>query len=90
MFLKEIDVVDDGVCSPCREWKASKLPFRGSFENADEVGDIIYSDMAGKLPISFADRYQYKTNLRMIILGKKCCFYAAQEPVTPSFYGFPS
>jgi GAG-pre-integrase domain len=56
---KRIDVVDDGVCSPCREGKATKLPFRGSFEHADEVGDIIHSDMAGKLPVSFPDRYQY-------------------------------
>jgi hypothetical protein len=58
---KEIDVVDDGVCCPCREGKATKLPFRGSFEHADEVGDIIHSDMTGKLPISFPDRYQYMT-----------------------------
>jgi hypothetical protein len=50
---KNIDVVDGGVCSPCREEKAAKLPFRGSFEHADEVGDIIHSDMAGKLHISF-------------------------------------
>jgi hypothetical protein len=61
MFLKKIDVVDGGVCSPCREGKATKLPFRGSFEHADEVGNIIHSDMAGKFPISFPDRYQYMT-----------------------------
>jgi hypothetical protein len=54
-------VVDDGVCSSCREGKATKLPFRGSFEHTDEVGDIIHSDMAGKLPISFPDSYQYIT-----------------------------
>jgi hypothetical protein len=58
---KKIDVVDDGVCSPCCEGKATKLPFRGSFEHADEVGDTIHSDMAEKLPISFPDRYQYIT-----------------------------
>jgi hypothetical protein len=58
---KIFDVVDDGVCSPCCEGTATKLPFRGSFEHADEVGDIIHSDMAGKLPISFPDRYQYIT-----------------------------
>jgi hypothetical protein len=55
---------DDGVCSPCCERKATKLPFRGNFENADEVGevgDMIHSDMAGKLPVSFPDRYQYIT-----------------------------
>jgi hypothetical protein len=34
---------------------------RGSCEHADEVGDIIHSDMAGKLPTSFSDRYQYIT-----------------------------
>jgi GAG-pre-integrase domain len=56
---KNIDVVDDGVCSPCREGKATKLPFRCCFEHADEVGDMIHSEMAGKLPISFPDRYQY-------------------------------
>jgi GAG-pre-integrase domain len=55
------DVVDDGVCSPCREGKATKLPFRGSFEHADEVGDMIHSDMTGKLHISFPDRYKYMT-----------------------------
>jgi GAG-pre-integrase domain len=37
---KEFDVVDDGVCSPCREGKAFKLPFRDCFEHADEVGDM--------------------------------------------------
>jgi GAG-pre-integrase domain len=37
-FPKEIDVVDDGVCSTCREGKATKLPFRRSFEHADDVG----------------------------------------------------
>jgi hypothetical protein len=52
------DVVDDGVCSPCREGKATKLPFRGNFEHADKVGEIIYCDMAGKLPVSFPDRFQ--------------------------------
>jgi hypothetical protein len=56
---KTFDVVDDGVCCPCREVEATKLPFRGSFEHADEVGDRIRSDMAGKLPTSFPDRYQY-------------------------------
>jgi hypothetical protein len=59
--LKKIDVVDDGVPSLCRERKATKLPLRGSFEHAHEVGDIIHSDMAGKLSISFPDRYQYMT-----------------------------
>jgi hypothetical protein len=51
------DVVDDGVCSPCREGRHTKLPFRGNFEHADEVGDIIHCDMAGRLPISLPDRY---------------------------------
>jgi hypothetical protein len=55
------DVVRNGICSPCREGKATKLPFRGSIEHADEVEDIIHSDMAGKHPISFPDRYQYIT-----------------------------
>jgi hypothetical protein len=55
------DMVDDGVCSLCREGRATKLPFRGSLEHGDEVGDIIHSDTAGKLPISFPDRYQYIT-----------------------------
>jgi hypothetical protein len=41
--------------------KLPNLPFRGSFEHADEVGDTIHSDMAGKIPISFPDRYQYMT-----------------------------
>jgi hypothetical protein len=53
------DVVDDGVCSPCREGKATKVPFRGSFEHTDKVGEIIHSDLAGKLPVSFPGRYQY-------------------------------
>jgi GAG-pre-integrase domain len=55
------DVVDDGACSPCREGKATKLPFRDNFEHAGKVGEIIQSDMAGKLPVSFPDRYQYIT-----------------------------
>jgi hypothetical protein len=55
------EVVDDGVCSPCREGKATKLPFRDNFEHTDKVGEIIHSDMAGKLPVSFPDRYQCKT-----------------------------
>jgi hypothetical protein len=54
-------VVDDGVCSPCWEGKAAKMPFRGNFEHADEVGEVIHSGMAGKLPDSFPDRYQYIT-----------------------------
>jgi hypothetical protein len=58
---KTFDVVHDGVCSPCREGKATKSPFRDSFKHAVEVGDTIHSDMAGKLPISFPDRYQYIT-----------------------------
>jgi hypothetical protein len=53
------DVVDDGVCSPCREGNATKLAFRDNFEHADNVCEIIHSDMAGKLPVSFPDRYQY-------------------------------
>jgi GAG-pre-integrase domain len=63
---KNIDVVDDGVCFPCREGKATTLLFRGRFEYADEVGDIIHCDMGGKLPIAsyfFPGRYQYITTL---------------------------
>jgi GAG-pre-integrase domain len=68
------DVVDDGVCSPCREGKDTKLPFRGNFEHADEVGEIIHSNPAGNLPVSFPDRYQYMTtftddNSRHISVG---------------------
>jgi hypothetical protein len=57
-------VGDDGVCSPCCEMKATKLLSRDNFENADEVGevgDMIHSDMAGKLPVSCPDRHQYIT-----------------------------
>jgi hypothetical protein len=85
------DVADDGVCSPYREGKATKLPFRGNFEHADKIGEIIHSDMAGKLPVSFPDRCQYISNFTDDNSRHACkrCFYAAQEPVTPSFYGFP-
>jgi hypothetical protein len=55
------DAVDDGVFPPCLEGKTTKLPFRGMFEHADEVGEIIHSDMAGNLPVSFPDRHQYVT-----------------------------
>jgi hypothetical protein len=41
--------------------KATKLPFGSSFEHADELGDTIHGDTAGKLPISFPDRHQYVT-----------------------------
>jgi GAG-pre-integrase domain len=85
------DVVDDGVCSPCCEGKATKLPFRGSFEHADEVGDIIHSDMAGKLPISFPVRYQYITNFtddnsRHISVA----FMQRKSQLPQAFYGFQS
>jgi hypothetical protein len=53
------DVVDGGVCSPCWEGKAAKMPFRGNCEHADDVSEVIHSDMAGKVPVSFPDRYQY-------------------------------
>jgi hypothetical protein len=52
-------VIDDAVCSPFREGKATKSSFPCSFEHADEVGDTIPSDLAGKLPVSFPDRYQH-------------------------------
>jgi hypothetical protein len=58
---KKIDVVGDGFAPRVVKGKATKLPFRSNFEHADELGDIIHSDMAGKLPISFPDRHQYIT-----------------------------
>jgi hypothetical protein len=61
MFLKELMWSMTGFAPRVVKGKATKLPFRGSFEHPDEVGDIIHSDMAGKLPISFSDRYQYIT-----------------------------
>jgi hypothetical protein len=38
-----------------------QIPFRDNFEHVDEVGEIIRSDVAGKLPVSFPGRYQYIT-----------------------------
>jgi hypothetical protein len=59
MFLNFLMWSTTGFCSPCREGKATKLPFRGNFEHADKVGEIIHSDKAGELPVSFPDHYQY-------------------------------
>jgi hypothetical protein len=50
-----------------RESYQIALP-RHSFEHADEVGDVIPSDIAGKLPVSFPDRYQHVATIWMIIL----------------------
>jgi hypothetical protein len=73
------DVVHNGICSPCHEGKATKLPFRGNFEHADEVGEIIDREMAGKLPVSFPDRIQYITtftddnsrHMRVVFMQRK-------------------
>jgi hypothetical protein len=53
------DVVGDGVCSPCREGKLPNCPSEATLNHDDKVGEIIHSDMAGKLPVSFPDRFQY-------------------------------
>jgi hypothetical protein len=36
------------------------LHFRGIFEHAGEVGDIIHSNIAGKIHVYFPDQYQYR------------------------------
>jgi hypothetical protein len=54
----ENEVVHDGVCSPCREGEATKLPFRDSFEHADEVSDST-AMWQESFHVSFSDCYQY-------------------------------
>ena len=47
------------VCRACRLGKAHKLPFKGHFERAKSIGDLIHSDIVGPLQPSFPDRYKY-------------------------------
>lgn len=49
----------DHVCRACRLGKAHKLPFKGKFTRALEVGDIVHSDIVGPLEASYPDRYRY-------------------------------
>lgn len=49
----------DEVCRACRLGKAHKLPFTGKFLRSPAVGDIIHSDIMGKLEPSFPFRFQY-------------------------------
>ena len=47
------------VCRACRLGKAHKLPFPGHFEPADQLGEIMHSDILGPLEPSFPDRHRY-------------------------------
>jgi hypothetical protein len=90
MFLKKLMWSMTGFAPRVVKGKLPKLPFRGSFEHADEVGDIIHSDMTGKLPISFLDRYQYITtftddNSRHISVA----FMQRKSQLPQAFTAFP-
>ena len=47
------------VCRACRLGKAHKLPFRGKFERAERVGQIVHSDIVGPLEPSYTDGWRY-------------------------------
>ena len=47
------------ICRACRLGKAHKLPFKGTFNRAVNVGDIVHSDIVGPLEPSYPDRYRY-------------------------------
>lgn len=47
------------VCRACKLEKEHKLPILGHFEVAERVGDIVHSDIVGKIETSFPDQYRY-------------------------------
>lgn len=63
---------DRQVCRPCRLGKAHRKSFKSSFEAADMAGEIVHSDLAGKIPksihgrrylITFIDQYSLFTHV---------------------------
>ena len=49
----------DEICRACSLGKAHKLPFHGHFEQCNCPGEIVHSDVVGKLEPSFPDGYRY-------------------------------
>jgi len=47
------------VCRSCRLGKAHKLPFHGHFQKTSRIGEVIHSDIVGKLDLSYPSRYRY-------------------------------
>jgi len=47
------------ICRACRLGKAHRLPFPGKFERTSAVGDLVHSDIMGKLEPSFPDMFRY-------------------------------
>lgn len=48
-----------GPCRACVLGKAHKQPFSGQFHPASIIGEIVHSDIVGKLEMSFPDHYRY-------------------------------
>jgi len=46
-------------CRACHLGKAHKLPFNSHFKPTSSIGEIVHSDIMGKLEISFPNRYRY-------------------------------
>ena len=49
----------DEICRACSLGKAHKLPFHGHFEQCNSPGEIVHSDVVGKLEPSYPDGYRY-------------------------------
>lgn len=47
------------VCRPCELGKAHKLPFHNHFQQTSEIGEVVHSDIVGKLDLSYSDGYKY-------------------------------
>lgn len=47
------------ICRACRLGKAHKLPFSGQFKRTENVGELVHSDIMGKLEPSFPDNFRY-------------------------------
>lgn len=46
-------------CRACSLGKAHSLPFPGHFSRAENIGEVIHSDIMGPLEYSFPDGYKY-------------------------------
>lgn len=49
----------DHACRACRLGRFHKLPASGQFERTSRVGQTIYSDIVGKLEMSYPGLYRY-------------------------------
>lgn len=46
-------------CRACSLGKAHKLPFHSHFKQTSSVGELVHSDIMGKLEMSYPNRYRY-------------------------------